>query len=212
VYTFAGSQPNTVVNAKWCDNVGVVAVPIQFDRTNLNLLDSAHTYVYSGNSGTCLAENPTFVRTLTVRPFGGLMAQAVPDDTLVYPESSGHTGTRAYMWTDNYYDIVNNYHNGFSGQIPFFRIGTDSFVVGIEWFLTDHMAATIASFDDFLWPMPFAMRADFVEGFGWKLNLRGAPNYQDSNRTSSIPVGWTLRGMVGEGFTFVGKFTAKPNP
>lgn len=47
-----GGGTDVVVNAVWQDNVGNIANPIDIDKTNLALLDSAHSYKYSGNSGT----------------------------------------------------------------------------------------------------------------------------------------------------------------
>jgi len=50
----AGDTANTVINATISNNIGNSQVPIGLDRTNLDPIDSHHTYTYSGNSGTFL--------------------------------------------------------------------------------------------------------------------------------------------------------------
>lgn len=214
VYNFAGSQPNTVVNAKWCNNVGVVASPIQFDRTNLNLTDSAHTYVYSGNSGTCLAENPVIDRTLTVVNNTSIISWAVPDDSVAYypGDPARYAANWMGLYTDNFYDDVNNYTNGLSGIVPFFRIGTDTFNVSVSWRVENHFSTATICVDDIIVPVDFPLQANFVEGFGWKLNMRRAPSHQDSNRFSVTRIGLGVRGGSWVGATIQGKFTVHPNP
>ena len=205
IYSFGGGSPNTVVNAKWCDNVGAVTYPIQFDRTNLNPLDSAHTYVYSGNSGTFLAESPVIDRTLTVISTPSTLATAIPDDSVSYSDWMG-------LFTDNLYDDTNSYNNGLSGLVPFFRIGTDAFNVSVDWRVETHSAASTIGVDDIVVPVEFAMQAVFVDGLSWKLNIRRAPNSQGSNRLSVTRIGMGLRAGDWTGTTFLGKFTVHPNP
>ena len=50
--TISGGETDSVVHAIWQDNVGFVASPIVLDRTYLDPDDTAHTYTYSGNTGT----------------------------------------------------------------------------------------------------------------------------------------------------------------
>lgn len=52
-----GGGTDVLVNAVWQDNVGAVANPIVLDRTNLDPVDSHHTYTYSGNSGTFMPDS-----------------------------------------------------------------------------------------------------------------------------------------------------------
>ena len=52
--TISGGEADSVVHAVWQDNVGFAASPIVLDRTYLDPDDTAHTYTYSGNSGTFL--------------------------------------------------------------------------------------------------------------------------------------------------------------
>lgn len=52
-----GGGTDVLVSAVWQDNVGFVANPIVLDRTNIDPVDSHHTYTYSGNSGTFMPDS-----------------------------------------------------------------------------------------------------------------------------------------------------------
>lgn len=47
-----GGEADSVVNARWENNVGEIVTPIVFDRSNLDADDRVHDYVYQGNTGT----------------------------------------------------------------------------------------------------------------------------------------------------------------
>lgn len=68
-----GGSAGALVQAVWQDNVGFAANPIVIDRTNLDPDDSAHTYTYSGNTGTFVKGEGDFTidgRTVTFGVIG----------------------------------------------------------------------------------------------------------------------------------------------
>lgn len=119
--TIAGSDPSTKVNATWVNNVGNVASPILIDRTNLDAVDSNHTYVYKNNSGTM--EMTTTVNVL-IHNQGGYQT-GTPNE--VYCQTSGGLAYNLVGATFYEDDGNGNYvenPNKYVCKIKMFTVGT----------------------------------------------------------------------------------------
>lgn len=116
-----GTSANTVVNGIITGNTSGVPNPIAVDRTNLDLVDSHHSYVYSGNSGTFLPDVTKPVDfTVGVRYYVNLGSPTPPRYREAYR-------TLQRPITGNFIKIWNS--ATFFDNVQFFRIGTDRFHV-----------------------------------------------------------------------------------
>lgn len=205
--SFRGGQADSTVMAVWQDNVGFVANPILFDRTNLAMLDSAHTYTYSGNTGTFPPsfDGASFQRTLTVTD---TFATATQNDDYVEITQDVQTAPATlHFREDALYDYTNpTFNHGFSGTVDFFRIGTDVFPVRVDWRVVS------SSFENGAFsaaPLPFRMIAVFSAGFGWKLVVyKGTYDIGGNNTHDTHVALWLLSASSSlDGTTFTGQFT-----
>lgn len=161
---------DTVINARIENNVGISEAPIVIDRTNLDLVDAHHTYTYQGNTGTFPPTTARFSHDLTITM---TYATATQNDdyvelTQVYPSDQWYVVFRE----SPVYDHVTNpgFRHGFSGNVKFFRIGTDSFKVTVDWRVeSDNW--TNGDLSCIIAPLTFRMQANFVSGYNFKLDV-----------------------------------------
>lgn len=83
--SIAGGDPDTVVKARWYNNLGTVLTPIVLDRTNLKANDLLHQYTYANNSGT-------FINTSSVTLTFRSMANYTPGATNKITQPNGTPG------------------------------------------------------------------------------------------------------------------------
>lgn len=133
-YTAISGQTSGVhhVRAAWTNNIATVGSPIFIDRTNLDPIDSSHSYTYQNNSGRFLSDKYTSTKsvTLTVHyvqesdPNNNTRINGIQDSlTLLRPMTLGNdlgmTSAGVYLY------------NAYFDTASFFRIGTDSFKIGL---------------------------------------------------------------------------------
>lgn len=128
-YTLQPSISGTTVNAVWANNYSSVDSPIIIDRTNIDLIDSNHTYVYSGNSGGFLPyETKPEVHEFTIHhsPITGSLQPTTDPYVLtqmVLGGSDSDTNGRPSGYILPWYSVPN------FDTIKMFRIGVDRFQV-----------------------------------------------------------------------------------
>lgn len=107
-----GGGTDVLVNAVWQDNVGFAANPIVLDRTNLAALDSAHTYTYSGNTGTFMKDSVRVSLDPQVEEtHSGSYEQVTPGKILFYVKGNE--------------DIIMAYSAAVVPSITLFHVGSD---------------------------------------------------------------------------------------
>lgn len=199
-----GGGSDVVIQAVWQDNVGFVADPLIIDKTNLAMLDSAHTYTYSGNSGTFLpSDKVKFTRYLAVTDSFATATQT--DNYIQITKDAPDAPSTAHFREDAYYDQQNpTFDHGFSGTLKMFRIGRDEFPVLVNW----RISATTGpqSFTFQIAPIPFRMRMVNSDGMDWKCvvykgtyDIGGANTYDTHiglylNSFASAPSGFNITG------------------
>lgn len=123
-YNLSAANPNTVVNGVWSGNYSSVASPIVIDRTNIDPVDSHHTYVYDGNSGGFLPYSvSTGLKEYTIKHLVSADL-TIPQDPLTIAQDvrggsdsdvNGRPSGKSYPWAwANYFDTI-----------EMFRIGVD---------------------------------------------------------------------------------------
>ena len=178
-------------------------------------IDELHYYVISDNAGGFIkSDSASFYKSLTFAdmPDYGTPAVAWPDDTPVL-YSINQDYTTVCLYTDNIYDDVSGHDNGISGPIEYYRFGRDDFLVSVEWRINSHNISTMG-IDDLIIPVMFTMKAHYIGNGKYKLNMRRAPNHQDSNRTSVTRIGMFLRSSSSSwaGFQLNTVMTASKEP
>ena len=113
--TIQASTANSIVQGIWTNNTSSVAVPITIDRTNIDLDDTHHSYIYKNNTGTMEFRNKV---TCTV-------VSSIDDNTpsAVVP-IYGNQG--AYIYT------LANYPDAYACQINLFSIGSTNVEVSVR--------------------------------------------------------------------------------
>lgn len=170
----SASAADTVVNAVWINNHSNVYTPIVFDRTNIAANDSAHSYVYEGNSGKFTpAKETTITYTLTTSYNGDSFGKL--DNYITWLNGMLH-------FADLPLDRV---EHGLSAYVNFFRIGVNDFVANIRW----NVLSSIDQHLKFLTaPLEFSMKAKRVGDDSYKLCV----NVGEVNDTETIymtPIG-----------------------
>lgn len=149
-----GTSANTVVNAIITGNTSGVPNPIAVDRTNLDLVDSHHSYVYSGNSGTFLPDVTKPVEfTVGVRYYVNFGSPALRYREAYRTLQRPITGNFIKMWNSlEFFD-----------HVQFFRIGTDRF----------HVLAKLVGWDNNFVDDPYVSYCDVnvgayhIDGMTW---------------------------------------------
>jgi len=175
--SFRGTVANTTVSANICNNVGVVNMPVQFDRYNLVAADSAHSYTYEGNSGTFLPSGKLKLYAnilVCFHVWPGLPTQPIPsandikDKVWIYDYGDGETQIEDLIYARSV-----AWMSGFTGPINLFRIGVDPFVVRCDWSLAVDSNSDLS----YMTPtnVPFVM--NFGRGFEWSMSCPGGVSH-----------------------------------
>lgn len=185
----AANGLGNLVKGAFTNNFSNVVNPITLVRDNLNGTESNHAYTYSNNKGTFLPsikEGVCFDKNITFVGVGTLPVD-YPDDSMVY---AGDYTVIAYdnLWHDN---NPGNENRGISGGFDFFRIGTDSFKVIVNWNVNSTTAPTIPWFE-LVTPLQFQMNC--VYDNGWRLNTTNVlPGGRETLRVTYNRTGLTVR-------------------
>ena len=129
-YRLVPAVANSTVSAVWSNNVSSIDSPILIDRTNLDPIDSHHTYTYSNNSGGFLpyvTDSGLVTCTIKHRQFFDTASQS--QHTLFQFVSGGSDDDR--NGRPSGYTIPFAWSNWFD-TIRIFRIGTDVVPVRCE--------------------------------------------------------------------------------
>ena len=162
-----GGGTDVVVNAVWQDNVGNVADPISIDKTNLAFLDSAHSYTYSGNSGTFLpSDHAKFTATLNFTD--NFVTATQNDDYVMLTKDSSDQPPSLHFRSDALYESQNpTFNHGFSNTVNMFRIGRDVFPVRVDWRVASTSAGNMQQLAFNVAPMSFRMLMNYSSGMAW---------------------------------------------
>lgn len=163
----SGGATDSTVNAVWQDNVGNVENPISIDNTNMAFFDSAHSYTYSGNTGTFLpSDRVTFTHTLNFTNDYTTATQY--DDYIMLTKDSTDEPPSANFRSDALYEYQNpGFNHGFSGTLSLFRIGRDVFPVRVDWRIVSTSSGNMQSLAFNLAPVSFRMLMSNAGGMSW---------------------------------------------
>ena len=162
-----GGGTDVVVNAVWQDNVGNVADPISIDKTNLAVLDSAHSYKYSGNSGTFIpSDHVKFTHTLNFTDSFTTATQN--DDYVMITQDDPDAPPTVHFRCDALYEHQNpGFNHGFSGTVSMFRVGSEAFPVRVDWRVVSSAAGQMQHMAFSVAPIPFRMIMENAGGMSW---------------------------------------------
>lgn len=104
--TIQASTANSIVQGTWTNNTSSESVPITIDRTNIDLDDTHHSYIYKNNTGTM-----EFKNKVTCNVFSSV-SDSVPSAVIPMTDGKG-----AYIST------LANYPNAYTCRINLFTIG-----------------------------------------------------------------------------------------
>lgn len=178
----SGGSAGTVVNAVWQDNVGNVVDPISIDKTNLAVLDSAHSYKYSGNSGTFIpSDHVKFTHTLNFTD--NFTTATQNDDYVMLTQDSQDAPPSVHFRGDALYENQNpGFNHGFSGTVSLFRVGSDAFPVRVDWRVVSTSSAQMPQLAFNVAPLPFRMVMENAAGMTWNCYLyKGTYDMQGYN-------------------------------
>ena len=105
--TIQASTANSIVQGTWTNNTSSESVPITIDRTNIDLDDTHHSYIYKNNTGTM-----EFKNKVTCNVFSSV-SDSVPSAVIPMTDNKG-----AYIST------LANYPDAYTCRINLFTIGT----------------------------------------------------------------------------------------
>ena len=105
--TIQASTANSIVQGTWTNNTSSESTPITIDRTNIDLDDTHHSYIYKNNTGTM-----EFKNKVTCNVFSSV-SDSVPSAVIPMTDSKG-----AYIST------LANYPDAYACRINLFTIGT----------------------------------------------------------------------------------------
>ena len=112
-HNISATTANAVVNGHWVGNVGLgSAMPILLDRTNLNLDETAHNYVYENNSGNFLGNKEARGSYPFQNPTLDLTKFSID-------ESTGYISFQGAMGADGHTDI-----SKYCLEFQMFTVGT----------------------------------------------------------------------------------------
>lgn len=110
--TIQASTANSIVQGTWTNNTSSESTPITIDRTNIDLDDTHHSYIYKNNTGTM-----EFNNKVTCDVFSSL-SDSVPSAVVPMTDGKG-----AYIST------LATYPDAYACRINLFTIGTTNVVV-----------------------------------------------------------------------------------
>lgn len=184
---------DTVINAVWRNNYSSVVDPIDIDRVNMAENDSAHSYVYEGNSGLFLPKDNVKL-SVTLFPAPGSSSFYKTDDRYIFTDA-GIFGP-IMMGDLSYKAADGGASHGLSPLLNIFRVGYDDFPVKISWECTNKNAFESGAFDGYrvysaVTCVDFTMMAVHRGGYAYKLNLiEQAPTTQDAATVAFTNIGY----------------------
>ena len=105
--TIEASTANSIVQGTWTNNTSSESTPITIDRTNIDLDDTHHSYIYKNNTGTM-----EFNNKVTCNVFNSV-SDSAPSAVIPMTDNKG-----AYIST------LANYPDAYACRINLFTIGT----------------------------------------------------------------------------------------
>ena len=109
------STSNSIVQGTWTNNTSSESTPITIDRTNIDLDDTHHSYIYKNNTGTM-----EFNNKVTCNVFSNV-SDSVPSAVIPMNDSKG-----AYIST------LATYPDAYACRIKLFTIGTTNVEVNVR--------------------------------------------------------------------------------
>ena len=113
--TIEASTANSIVQGTWTNNTSSVSTPITIDRTNIDLDDTHHSYIYKNNTGTM-----EFNNKVTCNVFNSV-SDSVPSAVVPMTDGKG-----AYIST------LATYPDAYACRIKLFTIGTTNVDVNVR--------------------------------------------------------------------------------
>ena len=113
--TIEASTANSIVQGTWTNNTSSESVPITIDRTNIDLDDTHHSYIYKNNTGTM-----EFNNKVTCNVFSSV-SDSAPSAVIPMTDNKG-----AYIST------LDNYPDAYACRINLFTIGTTNVDVNVR--------------------------------------------------------------------------------
>lgn len=164
-YRLSAATANTLVNAVWSGNYSSVTSPIVIDRTNLDPIDSHHTYVYSDNSGGFLPyTTPREIHEFTIHHVSWASQWLTEPYTLIQTTLGNTASSGEYCWFGKmipHYDMQHHFDT-----VEMFRLGVDRFRINAR--LTDVGSTLMNSGSDYEYsmnvPVEAGLGAYFVSG------------------------------------------------
>lgn len=137
-YSLTPAVAGTVVHGVWANNTSSIDSPILIDRTNIDPVDSHHTYTYSNNSGGFLPYcTPREIHAFTIHHVGlwwNPQQQWQTDPYTLIQTTAGNTASSGeYCWFGKmipHYDMQHYFDT-----VEMFRLGVDRFRINAR--LTD---------------------------------------------------------------------------
>jgi hypothetical protein len=183
-----GGEADSVVNARWENNVGEAVNPIVFDRSNLDADDRVHDYVYQGNTGTFKMMTE---QTITVKVEGTYTSGTPGTIGVVGPVGGPH---QLAAWAEPGGDESGKY----LCRVRLFTVGTTHVrkrvrftpyptynSPGADSMLLSGGAATASTDDLSLNSLPSIA---FDNGFSWKLRNLFVPGRVQISSDKSIKI------------------------
>ena len=168
-YNLTPAVANSTVNAVWANNYSSVESPILIDRTNIDPIDSHHTYTYANNSGGFLPyTTKQAVHVFTIHHSTMTGSLQPPTEPYVLTQmvlggsDSDENGTPAgFIWPW--------YNQPVFDQIQMFRIGVDRFQVRAELTNWPRQLERPGTHDEYKYNRyhDATLAAVFISGFTW---------------------------------------------
>lgn len=165
--TVAGVTANTVVNASINGNHGLSDTPIDIARTNIDPVDSHHTYSYSGNTGTFLPDiTEPELHTFVIKHVQNIYTDSNDPYILQQNVLGSLTSSNEFNFLGS---IMVYYEAGNFDTVKFFRIGTDRFRINAK--MTSFPALMMRTGTNYEYacntPCEAQLGAYFIDGFMW---------------------------------------------
>lgn len=168
-YQLTPAVPGTTVQAVWAHNYSSIDSPILLDRTNIDLVDSHHNYIYADNSGGFLPyTTKQAVHVFTIHHSAMTGSLQPPTEPYVLTQmvlggsDSDKNGTPAgFIWP--WYNVPN------FDQIEMFRVGVDRFQVRAELTNWPRQLERPGTHDEYKYNRyhDATLAAVFISGFTW---------------------------------------------
>ena len=171
----------------WADNVGTVGNPLNLDRSTMNNTELTHTYTYANNTGTFIKNSYNVQYTWTITTDHDIAAKQDNYVMVGAPEGSVDFSNMVFL-LDNSFKTGENptgASHGFTGTVPFFRVGTDNFTVAVRWICA---GGSFWATKWILTPLEFQMQARNAGTNQYKLYVPEGPFRQDGQHDFTNPV------------------------